>query len=120
MKNMSTTIKYKEKEFKLVFDLNVMELIQEEYGSIEKWGAKCGPTKDSGPSIKAIKFGFAAMLNEGIDIDNEDNNLNEPHLTLNKVGRIISEIGINETASALNKAVIQSTKSLKNELSTKK
>lgn len=120
MKDISTTIKYKGKEFKLVFNLNVMELIQEEYGSIEKWGSKCEPTKDSEPNIKAIKFGFAAMLNEGIDINNEENNLNEPRLSLNRVGRMISEFGINETALALNKTVTQSTKSLKNELSTKK
>ena len=37
MKDNAGKITYKEKEYKVVFNLNVMEAIQEEYGTIDKW-----------------------------------------------------------------------------------
>ena len=102
------TLTYKGIEYDLVFNLNVMEEIQEEYGTVEKWGEL---TEASEPNAKAIKFGLTAMLNEGIEIYNEDNEEKRELLTLRKVGRIISEIGLLETATRLNKAVIDSTTS---------
>lgn len=122
MKDASTTIKYKDKEYKIVFNLNVMEEIQEEYGTIEKWGSLCQPTeKNKESDVKALKYGFRAMLNEGIDIDNEENGTNDPPLTLKQIGRMITELGTEETMSALNKTVIESSKSNeKNVSSTKK
>lgn len=122
MKDASTTIKYKDKEYKIVFNLNVMEEIQEEYGTIEKWGSLCQPPeKNKESDVKALKYGFRAMLNEGIDIDNEENGTNDPPLTLKQIGRMITELGTEETMSALNKTVIESSKSNeKNVSSTKK
>lgn len=38
MKDVSGEIEYKGKKYKLVFNFNGMEKIQEKYGSIEKWG----------------------------------------------------------------------------------
>lgn len=120
MKDVSTTINYKGKEYKLVFNLNVMEAIQDEYGSIEKWGAMCEPSKGE-PNIKALKYGFAVMLNEGIDIINDENGTDDPTLSLKQVGRMVSELGINQAAIALSNTVVKSTKSNeKNELSTTK
>lgn len=120
MKDASTTIQYKGKNYKLVFNLNVMEAIQDEYESIEKWGAMCKPANGE-PNVKTLKYGFAAMLNEGIDISNEENGTDDPPLTLKQVGRMISEIGINQAATALSNTVVKSTKSNeKNELSMKK
>ena len=120
MKDVSTTIQYKDKEYKLVFNLNVMEVIQDEYGSIEKWGAMCEPAKGE-PNVKALKYGFAAMLNEGIDISNDENGTDDPLLSLKQVGRMVSELGINQAAIALSDTVVKSTKSNeKNELSTTK
>lgn len=120
MKDVSTIIQYKNKDYKLVFNLNVMEEIQNEYGSVEKWGAMCEPGNGE-PNIKALKYGFASMLNEGIDIDNEENGTNDPPVTLKQVGRMVSEMGIDKTTQALSSTVIKSTKSnAKNELSTKK
>ena len=110
MKDISGEIEYKGKKYKLVFNLNVMEEIQEKYGSIEKWGSECEP-KDGEPNIKALKFGFAAMLNEGLEITNEENGTNEKPLTLRQVGRIISEIGTENAVMALNSTVIKSTQS---------
>lgn len=110
MKNTYQTIEYKGKKYKLVFDMNVMEGIQEKYGSIEKWGELTDGSKGE-PNAKAIKFGFTAMLNEGIDIDNEENGTKEKLLTLKQVGRMITEIGFTNSAEALNKTVVESTKS---------
>lgn len=109
MKDFNGTIQYKGQEYKLVFNLNVMETIQDEYGSIEKWGE----LTDGGgePDAKAVKFGFWAMLNEGIDIDNEENGTDRKPLTIKQVGRMITEVGIEQATGTLNQTVIESTQS---------
>lgn len=124
MKDVSTTIKCNDKEYKLIFNLNVMEDIQEKYGTIGKWGALCEPggkeEKGKEPDIAALKYGFWAMLNEGIDIENEKNGTNIPSLTLRQVGRIITNFGAENAVKALNDTVIESSKNMeKNESSTK-
>ena len=100
---------YKDKEIKLVFNLNVMQAIQEEYGTIEKWGSLTDG--ESGEvDIKALKFGFTAMANEAIDIDNDDNGTDDPFFTTKKAGRIISDLGFDKVVMAINETVINSTK----------
>lgn len=110
MKEISKEILYKDKKYKLVFNLNVMEEIQEEYKTIQEWGALTDGAKGE-PNAKAVIFGFTCMLNEGIDIDNEDNGTDIKHLTTKQVGRMITEIGLEETTRKLNETVIESTKS---------
>lgn len=112
MKDISQTINYKGKEYKLVFNLNVMEEIQEEYGSVQAWADLTDAQEE--PNAKAVKFGFAAMLNEGIDIANDENGTDEPMLSLKQVGRIITEIGLQESAQKINDVVIESTDTGKN------
>lgn len=112
-KNKKSEITYKGVKYELVFNLNVMENIQEEYGSVEAWGELTEATE---PNAKAIKYGLTAMINEGIDIYNEEHENDEgfkamAFLDTKKVGRIISEIGLIEAAKQLNKTVIDSTKS---------
>lgn len=110
MKDFNGIIQYKGQEYKLVFNLNVMEQIQEEYGSIDKWGS----ITDGGggePDAKAVKFGFWAMLNEGIEIDNEENGTDKKPLTIKQVGRMITEFGIEHATNTLNQTVIASTQS---------
>ena len=51
------------------------------------------------------------MLNEGIDIENEENGTDIKFLTLKQVGRIITEIGMSNATMKLNETVIESTKS---------
>ena len=111
MKDVNGTIQYKEKNYRIVFNLNVMELIQEEYGSLDAWAGMSDGSQGE-PSAKAVKFGFAAMLNEGIDIENEENGTNEKPLTLKQVGRMITEIGMKNVTNVLNKTVIDSTQSM--------
>lgn len=108
-KKKKNTITYKGEEYALVFNLNVMEDIQEKYGSVEAWGDLVEAEDE--PKAKDIKYGFTAMLNEGIDIYNEENGTERPFFTEKQVGRIISEIGLHEAAKRLNDTVVDSTKS---------
>ena len=107
-------ITYKGLTYELVFNLNVMELIQEKYGSVAAWGEIVENADE--PNAKAVKYGLTCMLNEGIDIYNEDHEDDEDFtprkpLTENKVGRIITEVGLAETTKQLRKSVVDSTKS---------
>ena len=109
MKDINGEIQYKDKTYKLVFNLNVMERIQSEYGSLDKWGSLTDGTENGEPDAKAVIFGFTEMLNEGIDIDNEENGSDIKPLTLKQVGRIITEIGLANATERLNKTVVEST-----------
>ena len=118
MKDFNGEIQYKGKALKVVFNLNVMESIQNEYETIENWGALTDGSENKGePNAKAVIFGLREMINEGIDIQNEENGTNEPFLTLKQVGRIITEVGLANANKVLNDTVIESTKDdeLKNE-----
>lgn len=108
MKDISGKLEYKGIEYKLVFNLNVMEIIQEEYGSIEAWG---NVTTAGEGSAKAVKFGFAAMINEGIDIMNEENGTDIKPFTLAQVGRLLTEYGLQNATQLLKDTVVESTKS---------
>ena len=110
MKDLNGEIQYKGNVYKLVFNLNVMESIQEKYGTIEKW-ANLTDGSNGEPDAKAVIFGFTEMLNEGIDIDNEENGTDIKPFTLKQVGRLITEVGLANATATLNKTVIDSTKS---------
>ena len=110
MKEISKEFEYKGKTYGLVFNLNVMAVIQEKYGTLEKWG-KLTDGKDGEPNAQAIIFGLCAMINEYIDIQNEENGTEEKMLTNKQVGRMITEIGLQSSAQLMNGVVIDSTKS---------
>jgi len=109
MKDVNGNIRYKDKDYKIVFNLNVMEAIQEEYGTINKWGELTDGTNGE-PNAKAVIFGFREMLNEGIDIENEENGTDIKPFTLKQVGRLITEVGLKEATAKLNETVVESTK----------
>ena len=109
MKDYEGKITYKEKEYKLVFDLNVMEAIQEEYGTIEKWTELTSGEKQEA-NCKAIKFGYTQMLNEGLSIEADENGTEFKPLTSAFVGRMLTEIGLSNMTKALQETVIESTK----------
>lgn len=109
MKSAIQKIEYKGKSYKLVFDLNVMEAIQDEYGSIEAWGKLTEPDDGGEPNIKALVFGVMEMINEGIDIDNDENGTDEKQLTHRKVARILTEVGPDIVTDKVQKSVIDST-----------
>lgn len=112
MKEISKTLEYKDKKYKLVFNLNVMEVIQEKYGTLESWGKLTdGKENDGEPNAKAVIFGITAMLNEGIDIENEENDTKEKMLTKKQVGRMITEIGLQSSTQLMSDVVVDSTQS---------
>ena len=113
MLNKNGKIEYKGKEYSTVFNLNVMEQIQAEYGTIEKWG-ELTDGQENEVDVKALIFGLTCMLNEGIDIDNEDNGTNNPLFTHKQVGRLLSEVGLNKITQEINQTVINSTQSGEN------
>lgn len=110
MKDVNGEIQYKGNTYKLVFNLNVMEEIQEEYKSLKEWG-ELTDGENGEPDAKAVIFGFWCMLNEGIDIQNEENGTDLKPFTRKQVGRMITEFGLANATNKLNKTVIDSTKS---------
>lgn len=110
MTDVSGIINYKGRDYKLVFNLNVMERIQSEYKSMDEWGSLTDGTAKGEPDAKAVIFGIAEMLNEGIDIENEENGTDVKPFTLKQVGRIITDVGLANVAKQMNQTVIDSTK----------
>lgn len=128
MQDFAGSITWKDREYKIVFNLNVMEAIQAEYGSLELWGEMTDGTHqlrtadgtlatgaDGAPEYaevdaKAVIFGFTQMLNEGIEIENEENGADLKPFTHRQVGRIISEIGLQNAAGVMNETVVESSK----------
>ena len=112
MKDISKTLEYRGKTYKMVFNLNVMEQIQEHFGTVDKWAEAMSTDNGREPLAKDIIYGFWAMLNEGIDIDNEDKPENEQikPLTLRQVGRILTEVGMAAATNEMKSLVVESTK----------
>lgn len=101
--------------YPLVFNLNVMEAIQERYGSISAWGQVVENTGGGEPKIKDLKIGLMEMMNEAIDIENEGREVKEPFVDAKKVGRIIGEKGFDEITNVIKALTVSSTKSEDNE-----
>lgn len=110
MKDSKIPLTINDKTYNLYFNLNVMEAIQEEYGSVQKWG-ELTDGKSGEVNAKALIFGLTEMINEGIDIQNELAGTDEPFLTRKQVARIISQVGLQQSAEKLNEAIVESTKS---------
>ena len=106
-----TTMDYKGITYEVVFNLNVMQKIQEEYGSFEAWG-NLTDGGEGETDIKALIFGIMHAINEGIDIYNEDHE-EEPRkfLTDKQVGRLVSEIGLEQATTKMNESVIEAVQS---------
>ena len=112
MKNARVYIETEKKKIPLVFNLNVMEEIQEKYGTLGKWGEIT--TGDGEPKVKDLKAGIMAMMNEAIDIENEENGTDEKPLSEKQVGRIMTEAGIKAIVEKIQEITIESTKSGEN------
>ena len=89
----------KTEKFPLVFTLNVMEAIQEKYGTIENWSNLI--QRDGEPDIKALKFFITEAINEGLEIEAERTGEKRKAITSKKAGRILTEIGLSGTASKI-------------------
>ena len=108
MRSKLQEIEYEGKTYKLAFDLNVMEAIQDEYGSIEAWGELVEP-EEGEPNIKALVFGATQMINEGIEISNDEDGTDEKQLTHREVARILTDAGLEFVTSKMQQTVVDST-----------
>lgn len=93
-------------KFPLAFTLNVMESIQDEYGTLSEWSELIRNQKE--PNIKALKFFITEAINEGIDIENEKSSEKRVSITSSKAGRIITEIGLKKVANTITKMITES------------
>lgn len=93
MKDISDTLEYKGKEYKIVFDFNVMQDLQEEYGTFNDWVDQAYGKKTGEPSIKALAFAIMSMVNNAIDEANEDRKPEEQekYITSRVANRMLSE-----------------------------
>jgi hypothetical protein len=98
-----------DKEYPIAFNLNVMEALQEHFGSIDAWTNALKPEKDE-PKFKDIILTFREFINEGIDIENEDKQEKRQFITDKQAGRIVSEFGINETSGLISTLSVKSVK----------
>lgn len=109
MQNKLTYIKAKDKSYPIVFNINVMEEIQEKYGSLSAWGGVVENANGGEPKIKDLKIGLMLMINEGIDIENEETGKNEPMLDTKQVGRLITEVGFDVITKKIQELTVAST-----------
>lgn len=108
MKDKKSSITVNGIDYPVIFNLNVMEAIQEEFGTLRAWG-ELTDGEDGEPNVGAVISGFMHMINEGIDIENAERKEHRVPLERKEVGRIITEIGFSEAAKILNKTVVEST-----------
>lgn len=103
MKDVMKKIETTTETYPFVLNLNVIDLIQEKYGNLDAWADKIeGTVRDKNgkeidkvlPSIKDLKWFFKEAINEGIDIENEENENKRSFITEKQAGRIITEMGI--------------------------
>lgn len=93
MKDKMGHLKTDKREYPICFNLNVLEEIQNRYGSLSKWGEICENTENNEPNIKEFKIGLMLMINEAIEIENETCNEKKELVNEKQVGRIISDVG---------------------------
>lgn len=109
-----TIIEYKGRTYSLVFNMNVMELIQQEFKSLDKWFDMISDNS-SEVNIGALITGMMFMLNEGIEIDNEDTDENTPMFTKKQVGRILTAIGLDKMNEKIQDSITAAIPSADNE-----
>lgn len=95
-------------KYPMAFTLNVMERVQEEYGSLQDWSEALEPN-GSEPKIKDVIWTFKEFINEGIEIENEKTGENRPLVTHKQAGRLITNI--KEVVEAMRDLTIKSAKS---------
>ena len=97
-------VKIGDNEYPITFNLNILEKVQEIYGSMVSWQNLLFGEGTKEPSLKVCIWTFAEMMNEAIDIENDDKTEKKPMLALKQVGRIISKLGMVGAIDAILKA----------------
>ena len=103
-----TYITVGEKKYPIAFTLNVMEVVQDKYGSMEAWGNVLEPENGEEPQIKDIIWTFKEFLNEGIEIENDESGASTPLLTHKQVGRLVSRFDMKSLGGMIRKITVNS------------
>ena len=111
MRDVFKHFKIGEIEYPFCFNINVVEKLQEEYGSITKWN-ECLQSEKGSEQIKALKCMMSESINEGIDMENIERNENRPFISLKETGRIIS--GLDDATLFAKTAIAESSGKPKN------
>ena len=90
-------------KFPLIFTLNVMETIQEKYGTIEAWSNLI--QRDGEPDVKALKFFITEAINEGLEIEAEKTGEKPKTITSKKAGRILTKMGLSGAIGKITQAI---------------
>lgn len=103
MKDRIGYIETKKRTYPICFNLNVLEEIQDTYGSLSNWGNVVESKEKDNMNIKDLKKGLMIMINEAIDMENDNLPVEERKDLVNEkqVGRIISEVGFEETGKII-------------------
>lgn len=109
MKDIIKHLETKNKKYPISMTLNVIEELQDKYGKFDEWINLVQPEDGGETNIKALKFGLTAMINEGIDIENENRAEKEPYVTTKQVGRIITEAGLDDVMDLILETEKEST-----------
>lgn len=103
-----THLETEDKKYPMAFTLNVMEAIQEKYGTLDKWSKLI--QNDQEPDIKALKFFMTEAINEGIEIQNKKTGEKTKPITSKQAGRILTEVGISKALNKVTNTVVESVK----------
>lgn len=95
MKDGGSTVKLKEKDYRLLFTLNALDELQTKFGGYDKLGEIFN--KDNPDWIKDTKWLFTLLINEGLLEENE----NAEILTEQQVGRLIHLGNLKEIQQAI-------------------
>jgi hypothetical protein len=107
-------IKLRGNEYPMAFNLNVIEAIQDKYGTIVNWQDKITP-KNNEVQIKDIKWTLMSFINEGIEIENDENEVKKPLITEKQLGRMITGFeDIQSASQSIMDAVTQNVPETKN------
>nr|DAY77399.1 MAG TPA: hypothetical protein [Caudoviricetes sp.] len=112
----------KNEKYPYIYSLNVMSVIQNEYGSLAKWGNLVEPKDGSEANLQALIDFFTEAINDGIDLENGKTKNNRPFVTKRQTGRILAEAGLEKVTTSLKNAVVsnnsEETQNQKNVITT--
>lgn len=97
------------KKYPICFNLNVMEEIQNVYGTVGDWADIVEKSNTGEPKVADLKVGLREMINEAIDIQNENAEVKQEFVSLKQVGRIITDAGISNVLNAIKNLSLSSS-----------
>lgn len=99
------------KSYPLAFSFNVMEQVQDTYGTMDAWTKTLQAEQGKEIKMKDLIWTFQQFVNEGIEIENEEKNINNPLLSHKQIGRLITNADMKELVSVMKDMTIKSVKS---------